>query len=136
MFLTDNVVESNLNTDPETATQINYGSGSATLIIIIIKVRFATWSTRAALRQSPSLPQVQHKDRSIRRSLPQVQHKDRSIRRARAHLVTARVPTHLHIRGYVKVRLATTGCPWASVFGVDPDSDPRIPGSGSCFFRL
>jgi len=41
-------------------------------------------------------------------SLPQVQHKDRSIGRARAHLVTARVPTHLHIKGYIKVRLVNS----------------------------
>jgi hypothetical protein len=83
----------NFNTDP----------GSAALIIIITKVRYATYGAQGtALCRSPS-----HKDRSIRRSLPQVQHKDRSIRRARAHLVTARVPTHLHIRGYITVWLAT-----------------------------
>ncbi len=46
-------------------------------------------------------------------SLPQVQHKDRSIRRARAHLVTARVPTHLHITGYIKV--------WLTISVADPD---------------
>ncbi len=49
-----------------------------------------------ALRQSPSLPQVQHKDRSIGR--------------ARAHLVTARVPAHLHTVGYSKAWLVITWC--------------------------
>jgi hypothetical protein len=38
-----------LNTDQETATQINYGFGSATLIIIITKVRYATYGAQGLL---------------------------------------------------------------------------------------
>ncbi len=93
MFLPDNVVKSHSKYRSAASNSIlNTDPGSATLIIIITKVRYATYGAQGtALRQSPSLPEVQHKDRSIRR--------------ARAHLVTARVPTHLHIRGYIKVSL-------------------------------